>query len=461
MKHTIELRKVPTPKRDHATPIALTDATLEERKAKVLARMAAAGLDKLVVYCDVEHAWNFAYLVGYYTRFEEGLMVLDAAGDMRLVLGNENLNKAGKARFTAEGILASKLSLPNQPQKDDRPMAEYLTEAGIACGQKVGLAGWKLFTGKADQGLALFDAPAFVVDALRELVGKSGSLVNATALFVGEDGARETNNANEIAHYEFGAALAGDCMLDTMDAVVEGATELELGDKLVRYGQHTTVTTIAATGERFLKANMFPAGGVVKAGNPISLTVGYQGGSSSRSSYAVHDAGELPVSARDWMDEMAKPYFDAYVTWLEAIRIGMVGGELFDIIEDVLPRAEYGWSLCPGHLIAEEEWLCSPVYEGSAERLKSGMMFQIDIIPGKPGMNGCCAESTVVLADAQLKADLAEQYPLLWSRMQERIAYVRDVLGVELSNDVLPMCSSVAYLRPYLLNHDEAFVVAK
>ena len=139
----------------------------------------------------------------------------------------------------------------------------------------------------------------------------------------------------------------------------------------------------------------------------------------------------------------------------------MTGGELFDAIEDVLPRAEYGWSLCPGHLVAEEEWLCSPVYEGSAERLRSGMLFQIDIIPGKPGMGGCCAESTVVLADSQLKADLAQQYPELWTRMQKRIAYVRDVLGINLSDDVLPMCSSVAYLRPYLLNHDEAFVVVE
>ena len=71
MRHAIELKKVPIPKRDHATPVALTDATLEERRAKVLEHMAAAGLDKLIVYCDVEHAWNFAYLVGYYTRFEE------------------------------------------------------------------------------------------------------------------------------------------------------------------------------------------------------------------------------------------------------------------------------------------------------------------------------------------------------------------------------------------------------
>ena len=32
----------------------------------------------------------------------------------------------------------------------------------------------------------------------------------------------------------------------------------------------------------------------------------------------------------------------------------MTGGEMFDKIEEILPRAVYGWSLCPGHLVAED-----------------------------------------------------------------------------------------------------------
>ena len=98
------------------------------------------------------------------------------------------------------------------------------------------------------------------------------------------------------------------------------------------------------------------------------------------------------------MEKVAAPYFAAYTRWLEEIHVGMTGGEMFDKVEEILPRATYGWSLCPGHLVAEEEWLCSPIYEHSAEVLRSGMMLQIDIIPSVPGYGGSCAESTVVLA---------------------------------------------------------------
>ena len=137
---------------------------------------------------------------------------------------------------------------------------------------------------------------------------------------------------------------------------------------------------------------MFPTQNTVKVGDTISLTVGYSGGSSSRAAYAVHDASELPQGAQDYVEKVAAPYFAAYTRWLEEIHVGMTGGEMFDKVEEILPRATYGWSLCPGHLVAEEEWLCSPIYEHSAEVLRSGMMLQIDIIPSVPGYGGSCAE---------------------------------------------------------------------
>ena len=83
----IELTTVKEPVRDHLSgPIFLSDETIEERKQKVLANMAKENLDKLVVYGDVEHGSNFEYLVGYFTRFEEGLLIIDKSGEMTLVL---------------------------------------------------------------------------------------------------------------------------------------------------------------------------------------------------------------------------------------------------------------------------------------------------------------------------------------------------------------------------------------
>ena len=226
-----------------------------------------------------------------------------------------------------------------------------------------------------------------------------------------------------------------------MDKLELGVSELELGDALVRKGQHTSIVTIASSGPRFVKANMFPTANTVKLGDPISLTVGYRGGSSSRAGVAVHNADELPEAQRDYLERVAGPYFSAYAAWLETIHIGQTGGDLFNTVETVLPRAQYGWSLCPGHLSAEEEWMASPVYEGSTEILKSGMLFQIDIIPSVSGYPGTSAESTVVLADAELQRQIQQEYPQMWQRMQARRTYLKETLNIQLSEDVLPkMC---------------------
>ena len=60
---------------------------------------------------------------------------------------------------------------------------------------------------------------------------------------------RTINEPDEIAHYEFGASLASDCMLDALNTLQEGVTEMEIGDILtfktlflldvkVIYGRH-------------------------------------------------------------------------------------------------------------------------------------------------------------------------------------------------------------------------------
>ncbi|MCF0110880.1 MAG: M24 family metallopeptidase [Erysipelotrichaceae bacterium] len=459
----IELTTVKQPAIDHLEgPVFLTDETIEERKQKVLANMAKAGLDKLVVYGDVEHGSNFEYLVGYFTRFEEALLILDKNGEVTLVLGNENLNKAGKSRVKADKTVhVSLFSLPNQPNRKDVCFHDLLVEAGLAKGQRVGIAGWKNFTSPLQDNKHTFDVPYYIVKEILNIVGDESLVTNECAIFIGENGARCTNNANEVAHYEFAASLSSDAIIDAMNAVEIGTSEFTLGDKLVRFGQHTSIVTIATSGPRFIKANMFPTNNTVKLGDPIALTNGYRGGSNSRSGLAIHDESELPENQKDMLDKVAKPYFNAYVAWLENIRCGMEGQQLFNIIEEELPRATYGWTLCPGHLTAEEEWVSSPIYEGSTEKLASGMLLQIDIIPSVSGYNGVNAESTVVLADETLRNDIREQYPDMYARMMARREYLINELGINLSEDVMPMCAAVAYLRPFLLSHDKAFKVVK
>ena len=140
----IVLTTVPEPKKDCSSPILLTDETIEERKQKILTRMHKLHLDKLVIYGDVEHGSNFEYLVGFFTRFEEALLIIDKTGEINIVLGNENLGKASKSRVQiTKTTHVSLFSLPNQPNRTDVAFKDLLISAGLDKGQRIGLVGWK------------------------------------------------------------------------------------------------------------------------------------------------------------------------------------------------------------------------------------------------------------------------------------------------------------------------------
>lgn len=189
-QYDIRLAKVPQPPKDcTGEPVMLTDATIQERLDKVLRGMKSRGFEQLVVYGDAEHCGNFQYLMGYFTRFEESLLVLDADGTAHFVLGNENLNKASKARIPGQAVHVSLFSLPNQPNRADKPLRTLLEEAGIAPGRRIGIAGWKHFTSPVEKNEKLFDIPAFILDAIRAITGGDENLFNAGDLFLGDGGA--------------------------------------------------------------------------------------------------------------------------------------------------------------------------------------------------------------------------------------------------------------------------------
>lgn len=449
----IELKEIPEPCfYKGLKPVLLSDETMLCRKDRLIQRMKREQLDAVVVYCDLEHGSNFEYLTGFLTRFEEALLVVHQKGDAYMLMGNENLNKVQHSRIKAKAIHVPCFSLPNQPMEGERTLTECLKEAEIREGMRIGVVGWKMFTSCLCDNRKLFDLPYYIVQALSEI---TESIENRCDIFIGEEGIRTTNNANEIAHYEFGSALASDGILDAMKQLDVGVSEMVLGQCLNKYGQRNCVVTIAATGERFEKANLYPMDKKVKHGDKISLTVGYKGGLSSRSGYAVNDESELDA---EYLDGIAKPYYCAVASWLEAIQIGMSGDELYGIIESVLPKEVYHWHLNPGHLVADEEWMSSPIYKGSKAVLKSGMMLQIDIIPSVSGLGGASCESGIALADETLRNQIKAEYPELYEGFMKRRAYIEDVLGIKLHPEVLPMNDTVAYYRPFMLNKKRAFV---
>ena len=113
------------------------------------------------------------------------------------------------------------------------------------------------------------------------------------------------------------------------------------------------------------------------------------------------------------------------------------------------------------HLVSIDEWTHTPIRPGSAEKIASGMALQCDIIPA-PLPNGWAlnCEDTVAIADAGLRAEIAAAHPDVWRRIQSRRVFMRDALGLDLSEDVLPLSNAPACLAPFWLDADLVCAVA-
>ena len=456
----IKVKKVSSPRPDHTgEPVILSEETIEQRKQKLLKLMKNNGLSSLIVYADKEHGSNFEYLTGFIPRFEEGLQILNQDGHSTLILGNENFNKVKFSRVKSEGVHCPLLSLPNQPMNDFKPFHTYLEQVNIDKSGKIGLVGWKLLSNDFDDFHHNFDLPAFIVSACQEVFGKE-KLVNATQVYMHPGkGARANNNANEIAHYEYGSSLASDAVLSAINELDEGIKETTVGNLLSRDGQYQNVVTISAFGERFEHANIYPTNRQLKSGDKVAVTVSYKGGLSSRSGYAVSNLEELENVDQGYFENVVIPYFKAYNWWLNNISIGVKGGDFYNAFAKYYPQESYGWELCPGHLTSDEEWMSSPFYEGSDAIVQNGSIFQVDFIPVQEGHNGISAESTIALANEDLIQEIKEQYPQLWERIEARKIYLKEQLNIELKSEVLPLASTLGYYRPFMLNSEKALVI--
>lgn len=432
----IVLKEILSPIPDETKQVLISDKTINERMCKIHNHMANEDLDFLVVYSDLEHGNNFEYLTGFLTRFEEALLIVGKDKNW-LITGNENLNKSKVSRIQVEGLHYSPFSLPNQPDMSGCSLKKLFLDLGMK-DKKIGIAGWKLINSG-------FDLPSFVIDELRKV---SSNLINATYMFIDPKiGARITNNANEIAHYEYGAALASKGILKALQNVKAGISEKELAEFLQNEGQRSSVVTICAEGKRFEYANMYPSEKTLKVGDPLSLTIGYKGGLQSRACLISAEENN------DYLEKIVIPYFKAIVGWLETIKVGIKGKELFDLVNSIIPKDKFNWKLNPGHLCADEEWLSSPIWHENDAVLQSGMIIQFDIIPSISGLPGVSCEGGIALADNKLREDIRSQYPELYDRFMQRRKYMIDVLGIKLNEDVLPMGNADAYYRPFVLSN--------
>lgn len=436
----------------------LSDKEYQQRLRKVLKAMESRGYETLVLYADREHFSNFHFLIGFEPRFEEGILIIRADGTLSLLLGNECFPMHKYSRLPVKGILYQVLSLPNQPIDKLRDLEEILSEEGISRGAKTGIVGWKLMYPRYGTPQT-FDVPAYLVDAVYEAAGKE-NVSNATDLFIEPDyGVRILHTAEEIALFEYGAAYASESIKRMVAGLRTGMTEMELSQLMLSGGLEVNCHTLIGTGERKAMGMVSPTDAVIRLGDAFNCSQGHRGGLSCRTGYVAYSEEDLPKEAKDYIEKLAAPYYMTVANWYEHMKIGVKGGEIYELVESVFPKETYGWVLNPGHYGATEEWCSSPIYPDSKITIKSGMCFQMDIIPSMEGYAGANCEDSLVIADENLRRELRESYPEVYKRMEQRRAVMVKTLGIQLPEEVLPLSNTAGIYRPFLLNKDKAFVI--
>ena len=428
--------------------------TFLERVAAADWATAEAGLDALIVYADREHFANLSYLTGFDPRFEEALLLLVPGRAPVLLVGNEGVSYAKVVPPAIEVLLYQTLSLVCQDRSANPPLADVLRGAGIGGdgATRIGIAGWKYF-GRADTARPAewIDAPAFLVDELRALGCRPE---NATGLFTEPGrGLRLVNDTDQLACFEFAATHGSESMRRMLHQVRPGMTELQAFSLYRPVGLPYSYHPVMLSGERAALGLASASGRVLRAGDPMSASLGYWGSNIARGGFLAESADGLPAAARDYVDRLVAPYFACAAEWYETIGIGVTGGELYDLVSKRLGDPFFGVHINPGHFIHLDEWPSSPVYPGSDVVLGSGMALQLDIIPATgTAYHTSNIEDGVMLADEAARDDLAARYPGLWQRVTTRRQFMAEVLGIRLRPEVLPMSDLAGYLPPFWLS---------
>lgn len=427
-------------------------------EARVTALTERAGSDWVVVYADREHLANIAFLTGFEPRFEEALLLFGRKGERLILTGNESIDYVPVSRLPqTRGVLTQCFSLMGQDRSRAADLSAVLRECGVAAGQSVALAGWKYLDSNEWSGSApSFFVPSFVVDSLRAAIGDNGTISDATPILMNPvDGLRAIVDADEIAQLEWGSARSSAAVWRIMQGTKPGMSEFEAAALMGYAGEplNCHVMMSAAAAPDMVIGLRSPSARRIGAGEGVTTAVGYWGGLSCR-------AG-LMADRDEAFLKKASTYFDGLRTWYETADIGVSGKTLFGAVAAALAPAGLRPALNPGHLISHDEWMNTPVRPDSDEVIRSGMAFQVDIIPAPMGGGEALnCEDGVVIADEALRAEIARKHPEVYARMQVRRDFMRDVIGVPLKDCILPLSSTPLCYAPFWAEPGKLLAVA-
>jgi Xaa-Pro aminopeptidase len=439
-----------------ACPPSPSASELQIRLDNLRAGMEERKLTHIVVYGDREHFANLAYLTGFDPRFEESLLIVGRTNIPLILVGNECEGYLGISALHSAGLLRHErfqsFSLLGQPRDRSRALREILAEEGVGPAARVGVVGYKYFSDAEHPDAAhAMDIPSYIADTLRDLAGPD-EVSNATDLLMHPGyGLRAKCTPFEIAFFEYSNGQAAESVKRMIFGLREGLTDHAVVESGRLNGDPLSCHLTFGTGANASYGLCGPSGQRICRGQPLAFNVAYWGSNICRAGWIAESAADLPDITSDYVPSFAGPYFEAMGEWFGLMKLGTPGRAIYDLIQDRLPFDRFGIYLNPGHLIHLDEWMSSPFYAGSQIPVTSGMTIQVDVIPQSSKYFSTRMEDGIVIADAELRAQLKDSVPDCYDRCQKRRSFMTDVLGIALPEEVLPLSNTCAIVPPFFL----------
>ncbi len=443
-------------------PVILEQEDYLLRLRLLVERMKKRGCSHVVIYGDREHFSHIEYFTSYDCRFEEALLVVSCTGDATIFVGNEGWAYSEQIPYPIHRILYQNFSLQGQPKDRLSPLSHLLTQVGIGQESRIGLVGVKYFEndleGEADY---TFDLPAYILHAIYQ-VCPAPQVINFGKELTGyPDGIRtRLHSAKEIAWAEDAGNRVAGVVQRMFKALKPGMSESEVSISGHASLEPQNVAPMVNFGARSVALGLKSPSRVqrLELGDVCGLCYSARGNLTSKISVAAWDLNSWSESLRPYFENFYQKHFAAMADWYETAHIGATCGEVYNAVYRNINHEEHGITLNPGHSTGTEEWLNSAFFKGSQHVIQSGEFIQVDIIAsGSNPVRTSICEDAVVFADEPLREELKKQYPHVYERIVKRQEAMREVLGIQVSDDLLPMSNLNGVYYPFMLNLDVVF----
>ena len=457
-----DLWNKPIPLDPQELPV-LGKSDYEARIGRLFAMPQAAEYNTIIIYGDREHFSNVHYFTDYDPRFEETLLILSRSQKPCIIVGNEGLGYVKKTPLDIDVILYQSFSLMGQPNDSSHSLCSILESRLKSAQGNVGIIGFKQYdSGKHTLPGLISDIPHYIIETIRQAL-PAARLKNATDLLADcEYGLKHEISAKEAVLFEAESTKISRGVLNCLRNVRPGMTELEASRLCEFDGSPLNVHPNINFGEYHvsLGLNSPTAHRRIAYGDPMGVGYGLRGSLVHKSGMYIRSAEDLPEAKRGFIAEFLKPYFENVARWYEAMTIGASAGDIYEMVDGELGLDKFGCTLNPGHLIHTDEWTNSPFFKGSMFKIHSGMAIQCDYtVTWQDPFMSAHIEDGLIVADEAMQAEIKRIAPSCMRRIEARKAFITDILGIALPDEVLPLSDLSLVCFPYMA--DSGVILAR